>query len=157
MLQRIQSVYLSLAALLNLGSLFLPTWTFQKDMGETINGMGIDAGTGHQSLTEHPLHLVWVLLTVSVSAFIFYVIFQYKDHKRQIFLCNLVGILAILQIALTVIFSYMGPYIVLSGSDVKETPGMGFFLLPVVLLLLMLGRKGIQKDWNLLKSVDRIR
>lgn len=157
MLQRIQSIYLSLAALLNLGSLFLPTWTFQKDIGETINGMGIDAGTGHESITAHPLHLVWVLLTVAVAAFVFYVIFQFKDLKRQVFLCNIAGILTILQIALTVVFANMGPYLVMDGSDVKENPGLGFFLLPIVLILLMMGRRGMQKDWALLKSVDRIR
>lgn len=160
MLQRIQSVFLALGAIFNLTSIFVPAWTFSEgQQDETIKGFSITAEEINKSIgvNEHIPHLLWVGLSAIMTAFLVYVIFQYKDRKRQMMLCNIAGIGVILQVLMLVMLTNSGPYLMLKGSAVESNPSVGFILMFPVLLLIMLAKSRIKGDEEKVKAADRLR
>jgi hypothetical protein len=160
MLQRIQSIFLALGAIFNISSIFVPAWTFsEKEQDETIQGFSITAEEINKSVSvsEHIPHLLWVGLSVLMTAFLFYVIFQFKDRKRQIMLCNIAGVGIILQVLMLVLLTNGGPYLIMGGSTIESSPSVGFILMFPVFLLIMLAKSRIKSDEEKVKSADRLR
>jgi len=160
MLQRIQSIFLALGALFNISSIFVPAWTFSEGaQDETIKGFSITAEEINKtvSASEHIPHLLWVALSVIMTAFLVYVIFQFKDRKRQMMLCNLAGVGVILQLLFFMMLVNSGPYLMMPSSTVNSTPTFAFYAMFVVLPLIMLAKSRIKADDDKVKSADRLR
>ena len=136
MLQRIQTVYLLLAAISSGGLIFLfHLWTTNADIlvyaKDNLYYFGLFLGSAALSLIS---------------------IFGYKNRQSQ-FVMNRLNI--ILNFILLGLFVYQS--LNLSGeADVSEK-GIGVVLPALSIVLLVLANKAIKKDEDLVKSVDRLR
>jgi hypothetical protein len=136
MIQRIQTLYLILIALLNGLGIF-----FYKPLDASVI---IDIFT-------LPDEVIWG--TFSVSATLALVsVFQYKQRSKQLAI-NRINLL--LELFLMGFFAYLS--LNLSGEDSSSLKGIAVFVPLFSIVLLVMANKSIQKDEDLVKSVDRLR
>jgi glucan phosphoethanolaminetransferase (alkaline phosphatase superfamily) len=155
MIQRIQSVYLFLIALLSL--LF-----FSGSIVNFINGSGsvykitfesIIKSTEGQGLEiiEKLLPLTILIILIPIVSLI--TIFIFKNRKIQLRLAMFLMILC----TLLVIALIHGSIITITKFEATITPGFKMILPLVMLILSFLVYRGIKKDDHLVKSYDRLR
>lgn len=136
MIQRIQSLYLLMAILLNgVLSFYLPLWV-------TSENIEIYA-------LSQPVAISLFSLSVLIS---FITLFSFKKRKRQ-FVLGRINI--ILNFVLVGVFAYWA--LSLPGEmDISEK-GIGMLLPIISIVFIALANKAIKKDEDLVKSVDRLR
>ena len=136
MLQRIQSVYLLIAAATSLGLPFvLHLWVTNE-------------GTAVFAIDKLPFLLAFVASGVlSLIS-----IFMFKNRKLQFVLGRLN---IILNFFLLGFFVYLS--LNLSGETIVSEKGIGMLLPIISIVFLALANKAIKKDEDLVKSVDRLR
>jgi len=134
MIQRIQSIYLILVAIIAGGIPYiLGLWNTTNVTIFTINTLYIVAG-----------FIISAMMSL-VS------IFMFKNRKSQ-FIINRLNI--ILNFILLIVFVYSS----LTTSGEMEVSKKGVGVLPIIsIVLLVLANKAIKKDEDLVKSVDRLR
>jgi len=136
MIQRIQTLYLILIALLNSLGIFF----YQPLDASVIIG-----------IFTLPDEVIWG--TFSVSATLALVsVFQYKQRSKQLVI-NRINLL--LELFLMGFFAYLS--LNLSGEDSSSLKGIAVFVPLFSIVLLVMANKSIQKDEDLVKSVDRLR
>ena len=155
MLQRIQSIYLFLAVLAILALYLFPlahnVYVDNVPMAIKVTGTYIDIN-GVQVIKDHFVALSAVTAVVGVLPFV--LIFLFKNRKRQIAL-SYSTILVIIGYSFWIAQTAKG---VTDGATLEVSNfGIGLFLCPVAILLLILAIKNIQKDEKLIKSADRLR
>ncbi|WP_242087417.1 DUF4293 domain-containing protein [Aestuariivivens sediminis] len=138
MLQRIQTIYLLLAAITSSGLIFVfplfqitgneGVWVFAEDQVVTLS---MFLGSALLSLIS---------------------IFKYKNRKSQFILGRLN---IILNFFLLGFFVYQSLNV--SGETLVSKKGIGMLLPIVSIVFLVLANKAIKKDEDLVKSVDRLR
>jgi hypothetical protein len=136
MIQRIQSIYLLLTAIIAGG---LP---FVFNLWKTTEGTIVYA-------KDYTFALVAFILSATVSIIS---IFMFKNRKSQ-FIINRLNI--ILNFILLIVFVYSS--ITTSGESEISEKGVGMTLPIISIVLLVLANKAIKKDEDLVKSVDRLR
>lgn len=165
MIQRIQSVFLSLAVVLNLIAIFVPLWQYNAvDSVETLMGWDVVASTkGQNALSlpfafdqKHIFQIAYLSLIVISSLFLLYIVFQFKDRQRQIKLSYIALILVLLEIVSMILFTQSGPYLITAAND-NASVQFGFAFPILVLILTWFAIRRIRSDDELVKSVDRIR
>jgi branched-subunit amino acid transport protein AzlD len=135
MIQRIQSIYLLLAAGVSGGLIFLfPLWITENSKVFAQN------------------ELVYFGLFLVSAALSLLSIFMFKNRKSQFVLGRLNIILNFILLGLLVYQSLK-----VSGEINFSEKGIGIFLPIVSIVLLVLANKAIKKDEDLVKSVDRLR
>jgi len=136
MLQRIQTIYLFLAALVS-GVLifFVSLWT--NEAGESV-------------FVEDVLVAMGLFLGSAVLSFIS--IFLFKNRKLQ-FVLGRINIL--LNFFLLGVFVYWS--LTVPGEMEISEKGIGMFIPVLSIVFLVLANKAIKKDEDLVKSVDRLR
>lgn len=162
MIQRIQSVFLLLAALVMISILFLPIWgKVDQQAGEVINlnafqlvytEVDVDGNEQIIAIKDTFWISVFALLAAGVALFS---IFQYKNRLRQIQL----GALNSLLIGVTLGFCY---WYSTKGDQMLDSGGMGryylgFYIIVAALFFNMLANRFIRRDEKLVRSADRIR
>ena len=160
MIQRIQSVYLLLAAIL-LGLIFLiPIAEINGDaqVYEFNENGFVSASTNLDSVNEikieQPLFPIAIWLGITV-AFIILTIALFKKRGLQIKL-NYLNTLLI--VGLIVFLFYTADSFTESlGNGAKTTYKAGIYLAVAALPFLVLANRSIKKDETLIKSLDRIR
>ncbi|WP_223033066.1 DUF4293 domain-containing protein [Hanstruepera marina] len=136
MLQRIQTLYLLMAAVVSVGLIYVfELWTNPE--GEKIYA--------------HDVNYVFAIFLVS-AFFSILSISRFKNRKSQFMLGRLN---IILNFILLGVFVYQS--LNLSGETVVSEKGIGIFLPIVSIVFLALANKAIKKDEDLVKSVDRLR
>ena len=135
MLQRIQTIYLFLAALVSGGLIFV--FELWKNNGESVYVEGVPSVLA--------LFLASAILSV-VSIFLF------RNRKLQFVLGRLNIILNFILLGLFVYWSLN-----VSGESQISEKGIGMLIPIVSIVLLVLANKAIKKDEDLVKSVDRLR
>jgi hypothetical protein len=144
MLQRIQTIYLIIAALLSgVVAFVVPFWN-------DINGGIVLLAELLQSeaVVYRAVPIFFVLSTIISVA----VMFLYKNRTKQI-IGNRLNI--VINFLLLGIIVYR--LLILPGEiDISEK-GIGVFMPLMVIVLLALANKAIIKDEKLVKSVDRLR
>jgi len=136
MLQRIQTIYLLIAAGISGGLVFALELWYAED------GTKVFAG-----------HIPYVFAAFMTSALLSLVsIFRYKNRKSQFMLGRLN---IILNFFLLGFFVYRS--LNLSGETAVSEKGIGMLLPIVSIVFLALANKAIKKDEDLVKSVDRLR
>ena len=136
MIQRIQTVYIILVALLT-GVLpfYLSLWT------------------GIEGNTVFAMDIIWVAVIFAVSsALALITIFLFKKRKNQ-FVFNRLNI--ILNLFLLGFFVYRS--LNLSGETSVSEKGIGMLIPVFSIVFLVLANRAIKKDEDLVKSVDRLR
>jgi hypothetical protein len=146
MIQRIQSIYLLVAAgiqvLFGLG-------TYYVFNTKSLTGEGLFNAEGVQlSGDSKTMVLSFILAGLSIISMI-----AFKNRKLQMKLANGAGMLGVMQIVFLV-KSYMN----LTEIDQADLSiGFVVYLIPVAMAANFLAAKSVKKDDDLVKSVDRIR
>lgn len=136
MIQRIQTIYLLVVALVSGGLPFLfPLWTDNQ---------------ANAVYAQNELLIIGCFAVAAVLALI--AIFSYKNRKNQ-FVVNRLNM--ILNLFLLGFFVYRS--LTLSGENNISEKGIGMLLPIVSIVFLVLANKAIKKDEDLVKSVDRLR
>jgi len=136
MLQRIQTIYLLIAAGISAGLIFVFNLWINTD--EVI-----------LFAKDEILYLSMFLGSAALSVIS---IFRYKDRKSQFVLGRLNIILNFILLGLFVYRSQT-----LSGETDVSEKGIGILLPIFSIVFLVLANKAIKKDEDLVKSVDRLR
>ncbi len=136
MLQRIQTVYLILAAGTSAGLIFLFNLWKTKE-GDVVY------------VVDNVLYFCMFLGSATLSLVS---IFMFKKRKLQFVLGRLNIILNFFLLSFFVCQSLN-----VSGETIVSEKGIGMFLPIISIVLLVLANKAIKKDEDLVKSVDRLR
>ena len=150
MIQRIQSIFLGIAALFLLSTVFLPVADMIRDgqtMGIMLSGL-VDEETGlfEQNLWQPTLCFLSAFLAIAT-------IFMYTDRDRQMRITKL-------NLVLALILSITTP--LMARMEILKDTDLVVFKFPVVfpavaVILLYLALRAIKKDDDLVKSADRLR
>lgn len=174
MIQRIQTIYLLLAFVLNGLTVIAPLWRFvEAEQAERIQGFQyllqndafsvmIDAPSilrtqlffQHEELGRQIGHWSLVCLIGLACLLTFINIFRYKKRPAQLRTNRFIIALIWLEIAAVVWLIFQPPVFLASASMTWDYGGI-FPLL--ALLFLWLANRGISRDEKLVRSVDRIR
>lgn len=155
MIQRIQSVYLFLIALLS-------SLLFSGSIVNFINGSGsvfkITFASIIKSAESNGLEVIEKLIPLSVLIILIPIIslvtiFVFKNRKIQMRLAMFLMILCTLMVFALI----HGSIIIISKFGATITPGFKMILPLVMLILSVLAYLGIKKDDHLVKSYDRLR
>jgi hypothetical protein len=136
MIQRIQTVYLILVALITGGLPFYAgLWT--ETEGNVV----------------YAANIMWIQVVFLVSAALALItVFLFKNRKNQ-FVLNRLNI--ILNLFLLGFFVYRS--LSLSGETSVSEKGIGMLIPVFSIVFLVLANRAIKKDEDLVKSVDRLR
>lgn len=167
MLQRLQTIFLLLAVLVNAGVFLLPSWTFtQGNDTEQITAWAIQADFAepnpdqnraffeHTSSSLQVFHMAYFALTALASVYLLFVIFQFQDRMRQKRLAYIGIFLLMLELGAMIGLSQQGATF-LQGDNGGPYIGLGLPIAAIILIYIAINR--IQKDEDLIKSIDRIR
>ena len=162
MIQRRQTIFMLLAAIASVLLFFMPLMSFDTNgdvMRFTIFGIKNPIDTLSLSKTyTWPFVVLTVLMTIAPLV----TIFLYKKRELQVRLCRFNMLLNIIFIGLVFVYyesDILGVIKAVENDsytlDVAYFIGMAFPLVNLVLEILAI--RGIKKDIDLLKSVDRLR
>lgn len=146
MIQRVQSVYLLLAALLLALTMLFPLGSFQTQTGQIVDLTITSNFFGSK---------IWVFLVPIAFACLLCLtaIFLYQKRKRQIGLAYFALFFILLSLGFAVGYGY--------GFMVKHEASLvsvsGIFLPLVSIILVSLAIRKIKADEKLVRSLDRIR
>jgi hypothetical protein len=156
MLQRIQSVYLLLCALCFIIAGFLPivNYHFGADNYYALSALGVKAygaDLGSIKMIFKPFYVLPFIVFITV-----YSIFKFKNRKQQLKLVHfnyllILGYIVAMYFAMDAVEDY------LDGVEKSVSHTAGFYLPVVGLAFNFLASRGIKKDEELVKSIDRIR
>ncbi len=135
MIQRIQSIYLLLVAIIAGLGLYLPLWKNNENIVEK----------GFEN--TYILVLFAIVIILSIVA-----IFMFKNRKLQ-FVLGRFNIL--INILLLSVFGYYTQNF--SGEALVSEKEIGLSIPFISIVLLYMANKAIKKDEELVKSVDRLR
>jgi len=144
MIQRIQSIYLMLVIFLS-GILIFIINLWEIERGNSVLFLEL-----LQSKKFFQILLAVLFLTVAILAALS--LFLFKNRNLQIRI-NWVNIILNLILFVLLIFNLL----TLSGEFLHSLKGIGIWLPLGSIVFLFLANRAIQKDENLVKSVDRIR
>lgn len=137
-IQRLQSLYLFIGAVLMVVFLFIPMAT-------------TDASPEAIRPKDFPVYLI---LNVVIALILFIAIFMYKNPKKQK-MVTMMSILLIAASAVTGVLLLYGPNAPQGFVNIELCGGVLFLV--ITLVLVIAARRGIARDIKLLSSYDRIR
>jgi hypothetical protein len=158
MIQRIQTVYLSLA-FIAIALLFV--FPFAQFFAE--NGAYIFSITGLKNMVPGEpeafssiLFLPLIIVTVGIALLALFSIFQYNNRPFQVKLTNIAVISAV-----ALIMGIFFLYIPMIEKKINIVPNyldsIGIYLPLVALVFLVLANRAIKRDEKLVRSADRLR
>jgi Domain of unknown function (DUF4293) len=146
MLQRVQTIYLLLAAAAS-GSVFaLPFFKGVPSDGASFFSDGVFNTQDHVSL------MAMATLTVLNAVL---TIFLFKNRSQQSLFCLLLAVANLLLIG--VMFGVLSTQVPISEVLNKLTIGLGAILPLLAVVFALLARKGVVADDRLVRSADRLR
>jgi uncharacterized membrane protein YfcA len=151
MIQRIQSVYLFLAAAITLALFALPLFHLSA-AGQVVTIYGCHVKPTIDGISTHIMVPVAIILSLSVL-FSLYAIFLFKNRKKQILVIRINYLIIIAATASVIIMALRLSHLLQQSLK----PSFGIILPLVVLILLNRAINGIKKDEELVKSADRLR
>ena len=123
MIQRIQSVYLLMAILFNLGMAFLPIFSMNEpDMNLRVYAFTQSVTDLSGTIATKPAPLLILLSVLVAIAGTVSVIFMYKDRKKQIRLCYSLYLLQFLIVLLSVVWITTTLHVSLSELTTRAHP-----------------------------------
>lgn len=157
MIQRIQTVYLFLAAALTIVLLFLPIGTLQGSAGEFTFDVFALTSVSAGAVALHTFYIAAMLIGSAIISLV--TIFLYKNRKRQMTLttCNL----ALFLLALVFMF-YICPDLIFAKSALGIESSSFVFNYWILICILppfgmFLANRAIRKDEALVRAADRLR
>lgn len=160
MIQRKQTLFLLAAALLCGLSFLLPVahYTSMKPPTNyelrTLQVFDTAAGVPVVDATpKYPIYLVYGLLGVALLVDIF----LYKNRKRQMMILRSAYIFGGLLIVLQLVTHQSTSAYLSRGRHIESSIGPTMFFPIGILVFMFLAERGIKKDEELVKSMDRLR
>ena len=152
MIQRIQTLYLLIVAILMALTLFLPLAWFASDAGEfTLRAFGLEAA----AVAQPPSYLGILLVLACLLPLV--VIFLYKRRLLQIRLCVAEAVLLVGAVVMEGIYYFLG-WRVFSDLAFHTQGFKPAIALPLVCLLFVyLAARAIFHDELMVRAADRIR
>tara|TARA_R110001632_G_scaffold2297_10_gene10098 strand:- start:6583 stop:7062 length:480 start_codon:yes stop_codon:yes gene_type:complete len=142
MIQRIQSIYLLVIAILSIGLTF--TFNLWKIGKEKVFAFDLFS---NEAIFEKLVPVFFVL-----SALVALItIFQFRKRQLQFVLGRVIILINLFLLGILIYLSLNLP------GEVSSEKGIGMFIPIVVVLLSVMANKAIKKDEDLVKSVDRLR
>ncbi len=154
MIQRIQTIYLLLAAVLTACTTFLSLGTFTTGTEEfTLQAFGLKNADG---ATVQPTAYMGILLVLALAVAVV-TIFLYKRRMLQIRICVVEMILLAGSQAMTVIYYYLSCRVFSSVEFQAHSLKLPLVFPAIALIFTFLAARAIFRDEILVRSVDRIR
>jgi len=156
MIQRIQTLFLSISVISCILLFFFPIALYINDIPATYklfvtHLIFIEGKTIINFWATSPmLFLLIISILLSLAA-----IFSYKKRRLQLLFVNINILLTIVQIAL--IFLFYSDHLFRDIIKVRPSYQMGGFIPLISLVFLILAFRAIKKDEALVKSADRLR
>lgn len=157
MIQRIQTVWLLLASLVIFALFLFPYLQYSDLTGQAaalrVNGV---YGVLEGKVVQLETNWLQLMMTFLVGIMPLYIIFEFKNRKKQ-------KALIFLSMTLVVLFELWLYFASTSAMALADRElglpnlGVGFFLLPIAFIFLFLAWSAIRKDEKLIRSVDRLR
>jgi hypothetical protein len=155
MIQRLQSLYLTLITLLSILFFTGNILSFTEKPGSVItvafNGIFRELNGQNSTLIEKLLPLSTIIILIPVISLI--TIFIFKNRKVQL---KLTGFLIILIVVCIIALIHVSMSII-SKFEAGISPGFKMILPVIMLIFSVLAYKGIRKDDQLVKSYERLR
>jgi hypothetical protein len=150
MIQRIQSVFLLLAVIVQTVFIFLPLAYFvspDMDAQMLVSGVVDDEGLLMTTISLFILSILIVLISLAT-------LFLYKKRTVQMFLCidNI-----ILNLGLIAVIVVLAHYFSKSSAAVSSSYSWAIIMPGISAILHALAFRAIRKDENLVKSQERLR
>lgn len=153
MIQRIQSIYLFLSALV-MGGLFMESADLLKIETNSPTALGELAYFNDKLLDIYDQNLLIVFCSL-VILFSLAAIFLFRNRKLQKTLSRVAMLVVLLFIVLAIYMSYADLSTIIDLTNIKPGFGIAFPFISIVFLVLAV--KNIGKDEKLVKSMDRLR
>jgi len=157
MIQRIQTVWLFVATIILFGLFLFPYVSFIDlvGLGKQIYITGVYSSHNNETVRESS-SIVLAIYAGIVAVVPLFIIFQYKNRKRQILL-TLVEIVLVVLLGLWMWSTAHATLDVINQTLQAGNVGVSFFLLPLAIIFLGMAIGGIRKDEKLIKSANRLR
>lgn len=142
MIQRIQSIFLLLVVVIGIVSFFLPIASFTSAGGtETLT-----------TLWAYPYYILQTL-TAIIILLAAYTLFDFKHRRRQMRFCSAI---VLLYVGYFCLYAGIG---LAAASEQQATFGVAYGITqPVInVILVLLAKRQIKKDDDLVRSADRLR
>ncbi len=161
MIQRVQSLYLLLAIIAVTSIFFFDIAYFEVSGGEKSYAMDLYSlePLGEEGQEEATSYWVWgsILITV-LDVVLLSALFLYKKRMKQLRLVHLSYLLeAGAIVLLTFSIDHSGTSLVEEGSELSTTYWVAWYMPVVAFAFSFLAARGIKKDEELVRSVDRLR
>ena len=158
MIQRIQTLYLSLALIANMLLFAFPLAQFFSETGAyifSVKGLK-NMVPGDPNAFNPMIFLPLLLVAIGLALLIVYTIFQFKNRSLQIKLTN-IGVLAGIALIMGIFFLYI-PLIEKKINIVPDySKAFGIYLPLVALVFMVMANRAIKRDEKLVRSADRLR
>jgi len=150
MIQRIQSVYLIIAILIQLAQLALTWVTYQIDIGSyAMSGIKSDVPSGKTDMLT-------VGLSLSIALLLF-VLGSFKNRKRQLSFSIFAMILVLLNLAIFAWVHNSNIQLMLKLGAVSINYHLTVVMPLISAVAIFMARSAIKRDEELVRSVDRLR
>lgn len=159
MIQRVQSLFLAVAVICLVASMFFPVWQKiepENNTGVVLRAFYTEMHTRNQTVQQEyiPTAVLSLLVIVGLVVALFE-IFAYNNRIKQMKLGALNSLILAGFLGLSVYFTFrMEKMVSVAGEGSYE---FGMYLPAVALILNLLANRFIRKDEALVRSVDRIR
>jgi uncharacterized membrane protein len=155
MIQRVQSLYLFLAALAAVLMFAFPLAKFYGNSNFAFYLYQIQFFDPAPTMQLSPYFLLPLMaLVVFVVILSLAALFSFKNRNRQMNITKIAMALVLILLG-AYFFGYIG--ILESNAGNPAEYGLASFMPAISFLFLLLASRGIQKDENLIKSMDRLR
>jgi len=157
MIQRKQTLFLALAALLSFTTWLFPVSTYERG-GDTYVFMtsglvGPDGVVVEDPEMKVPFHIILTILGAALAVSIF----LYSNRLRQMRLVRGTYLITLAVIAFTFITDNSIRTFLSGVGPVEHSYGLSYFIPLLVLVLAFLAQRAIKADEDLVKSMDRLR
>ena len=155
MIQRIQSLLLLISACVLSVCLFTPAWTATSN-GATYTVDAYKLNIVHESISTDKSTIYTAILIALSIALTLFIIFKFNNRSLQMRL-NMMNTLLICMVEGLYFWNIRDAKLLIGAAEFTEKFDVGFYMPLVALMLSFYAGKKIQKDEELVKSVDRIR
>lgn len=150
MIQRIQSIYLFLAAIAIVVMYFFPIANFYGDMHYFYLSLGGISDNTYMSINTIPL----LVMAAVIIVLIFASIFSYKNRLLQLKMIRF-GVLLNLAFIIILYFGYIDN--IVKKADVEVQYKVGVYFPLIVLVMLILAARAVMSDEKKVRAADRLR
>ncbi len=158
MIQRVQTIYLSIAIiLLSIVTFGTTLFSFVNDAHRySFSSYGITKYSVSNGELLETTSFPFFAGTISLILLCFLTIMSYKNVNRQFKLGRMVFGIYFLMLVSVLLLSYFGDALIESETETREM-GLGFILFVAGFPFTFLANTGIKRDKQLLASLDRLR